>query len=169
MDNPKIQVISLNNGLWDRWCDWFLDVYFSAVEQEIQKGASHAWRRVDRTRRSELKAAFQCLLSRPDEVILQFAFMEDEPIGYFLGLVKECVAEIPAKVGYINGLYVDPSRRRLGVASRLLESGLRWFQTFGIFHYELYVALRSDDSRIFWEKKGFSPSEQVMNLSLTPS
>ncbi|QQR81088.1 MAG: GNAT family N-acetyltransferase [Deltaproteobacteria bacterium] len=168
MDSSQIHIklVSSDNGLWAQCYSWFLDTYFLAVEDEIKKGSARSWRRVDRSQRDELKKVFENLISQKDKTCLLIAFEGDQPRGYFLGIVKDCVAEIPSMVGYINGLYVDPSKRRQKVASRLYEKGIQWFQEHEIFHYELYVALESQEAHQFWSQKGFVLSEQVMNLSL---
>lgn len=165
MDNLQIHLLT-RDTLTEDLFSWFLDTYFRAVEEEIQKGAAKSWRRVDRTQEDHLKKVLENLLSQKNQTCLYVAFIAEKPVGYFLGLVKECVAEIPSKTGYINGLYVESLWRRQGIASQLYQQGLSWFQERNIFHYELYVSAGSQEGQGFWKSKGFEISEQVMNLSL---
>ena len=158
-----LQKISLTDLSWAKCSEWFLETYFLAVENEISKGAARTWRRVDRSQKSELQSTFEALLSQNEKTCLWVAFQDETPVGYFLGLIKDCIAEIPRQMGYINGLYVIPSLRRHQIGSQLYAKGLQWFQERGIRHFELYTAIESEEATRFWSHHGFKVSEQVMN------
>ena len=60
------------------------------------------------------------------DVILYLAYMQDELVGYrtiMPGLLRG-IDGSPVKVGWLSGNWVDPNKRRKGIASLLLESAL---------------------------------------------
>jgi GNAT superfamily N-acetyltransferase len=60
--------------------------------------------------------------------------------------------------GYWNRLYVDPSFRGHGIASRLEAEGLRWFRENGVTHIEDRFAYGN------WRRSGIRPAYEPVSV-----
>lgn len=146
--------------------DWMSSVYCDAVAQEILQNEGKRWRRVDREKRKSVSDTLEKLIRRPDSGCLLVALQGEQRVGYFLGMIKECLAEEPSRIGYVNGLYVLEEQRRLGIGQRLLNAGNDWFRSCGLTLVEIYAAWENNIAKDFWIKNGFHPTEVVMLSSL---
>lgn len=164
-----IQRAGPQTSAWAEDRAWLAEAYCDAIAEEL----THSWvqevRRVDRTRQGEITEMLGPLLQQMNRSILLIARHAQKRIGYFLGLVKDCVAEDPAAVGYVNGLYVVPEYRRLGIAAHLYTEGRHWFAAQGLTAVELYTAVGNAAAAAFWRKHGFCVTEEVMVARLTGS
>ncbi len=167
MQTPiKIYRTFPGTATWTRDREWLAQSYCEAVAEEILHSPCRDWRQIDRQRWPEVAAMLESLLRETSRSALFLAAEGENYSGYFLGLVKDCVAETPARVGYVNGLYVVPPHRSRGVGGLLLEAGTSWFREQGLAAVELYVALENDGARRFWRTRGYQVSEEVLALSL---
>jgi ribosomal protein S18 acetylase RimI-like enzyme len=142
--------------------EWLTTTYFQAVEEEFSHSPIKAYRSMDHSRAGDIRVMLQSVIR--DEGRAYFLLARDGGlnIGYFLGLIKECPGEIPAYVGYVNGLYVTPSQRRQGIAQNLLNQGMNWFKEKNIQIVELYIAVNNQSGRGFWKKNGYESYEEVL-------
>lgn len=152
---------------WPQSRDWFVEAYFQAVTEENQQSPVRQWRHCDRTQTPQLVHLVEQMLAVPDRACLLFAQAGGETRGYFLGWVKEGVAEQPGRVGYVNGLYVAPAWRGRGVGQRLLTAGNAWFREQRLTLVELYTAIDNLGARHFWERNGYTNIEVVMMAPLS--
>jgi len=158
----KIVRISASRKSLREDLEWMSSVYCDAVAQEILQNEGKRWRRVDREKRKNISNTLERLIQRPETGCLLIALHSDERVGYFLGMIKECLAEEPSHIGYVNGLYVVDGQRRLGIGQRLLNAGNDWFRSCGLTLVEIYTAWENGIAKDFWIKNGFRPTEMVM-------
>ncbi len=62
----------------------------------------------------------------------------------------------PARTGYISDLLVEPSCRRRGIGTMLLERMTKWFRGMGLEVVRLHVASCNESAREFWRARGAS-------------
>ena len=151
---------------WKDDLEWLVSVFCDVISEEILQSGAKDLRAVDRSRSAEIHAMFENIGRHTDSACLLMAVAEEKHIGYFLGVVRECLAEIPSRIGYVNGLYVLPSHRRQGIGQKLLDEGNRWFRSQGLPLVELYIASENKSALRFWEKNAYRPSEIVMITEL---
>lgn len=163
-DAPAFTLQELNslNVDFKKHVQWVQELYVLAVTEELSYSPAGAHRRLDPSRSRELAHALESLISDSNRCCLLMAFEGSLPIGYFLGVIKDCVGEDPSRMGYINGLYVLPAARRKKVAQSLLDAGVRWFKSRNLPLVELYVSIQNRAAQGFWRKNGYLPSEEVM-------
>jgi GNAT superfamily N-acetyltransferase len=89
-----------------------------------------------------------------------------EPVGTaWLQLIEKLpnpVAE-PEVHGYVSSLYVEPSRRGVGIGARLLETCLRTCEEEGVDAVLLWPTARS---RALYARHGFAIRDDVMEKRL---
>lgn len=147
---------------WKKDQEWLSDVYGHAVSEEMEHSPYAGSRKIDFSRKHEVSQMLEKLLFEEHHACCYIAEDDHHKVGYFLGMIKDCLAEIPDRIGYINGLYVIPEKRRLKVGQELLESGRRWFLQEGISFVELYIAHLNHEAKSFWKKNGYHVVEEVM-------
>lgn len=59
------------------------------------------------------------------------------------------------KEGYVNEIYVIPSKRKKGIADKLLKSGIDWLQQFKCETINLTVNRKNKIAIKFYEKQNF--------------
>ncbi len=60
--------------------------------------------------------------------------------------------------GYINGVYVQPDRRRRGIARRLMLAAIGWLREKGCVAVRLRA---SEDGRALYTTLGFKPGVEM--------
>jgi GNAT superfamily N-acetyltransferase len=92
----------------------------------------------------------------------------------FVAIHDGCVTgflqlRIDRREGEVLALYVDPSSWRQGVGSSLLAFGESWLEAGGVDTAVLWTATESQQSRRFYERRGWSTTggEQVQHLGPT--
>lgn len=147
---------------WTEDQRWVSETYVRAVSEEMAQTPEPHLRKMDTSKIEDVSSMLEKLLIQVNQSSLFIAEVRGERAGYFLGMIKECLAENPDRIGYINGLYVVPECRRSRIGQELLEAGRRWFRKEGISFVELYVALLNQSAKRFWEKNGYRVVEEVM-------
>lgn len=150
------------SATWRDDLAWMCSQYLEAISEEISQSEGRRWRRADPGRSHEISEALSKILVCPESGCLLIASHGPERMGYFLGMTKDCIAESPSVVGYINGLYVRPPYRSQGIGRRLLRAGYEWFRSQGLRLVELYTAVENDSGKSFWSQQGFIATEVVM-------
>ncbi|MBF0492343.1 MAG: GNAT family N-acetyltransferase [Deltaproteobacteria bacterium] len=154
--------VFLSSPSWKEDFNWFLQNYTKALAEENHHHPLLAWRKIDPSRIEELRFSLETLLAQTEEACLLLAEWEGIQIGYFLGLLKTCLAEDPSRIGYLNGLYVSPEFRQKGVGKSLYQEGLAWFKSRGLNAIELYLAEGNSMGLKFWEKQGYAVAEKIL-------
>ena len=120
----RVHIAHPGTPSWELDRVWLAESYCQAVAEEIRSSPYRLWRSIDPAKYSEVATMLDQLLRDRTRSVMLVATEGDRHIGYFLGLVKDCVAETPPRVGYVNGVYVIPEKRSGGVGSRLLDRGM---------------------------------------------
>lgn len=168
MSSPTEKIFKLNthDALWKDFHPWFVDAYYSAVKEENEHSQAHKFRSMDEHARESVSEMLQAVVRDESRACLFSAQVENKWVGYFLGMIKDCLGENPGRVGYVNGLYVAPSHRSTGIGQRLLDRGNEWFRNQNLNSVELYTAINNKGAIRFWEKNGYAAIEVVMIAKL---
>ena len=143
------------------YLSWMAQGYIFALTEEMKNSSLRHVRRVEPDRVNEIYSLLSQLVQVPDKACLLIAHNQSELMGYFLGFLKDCLAETPAQIGYVNGLYVLPPFRRQQVAQQLIENGLEWFRSKNISLIELYITQGNQTATELWKKNGFFATDTV--------
>ena len=65
-------------------------------------------------------------------------------------------------VGFLEGLYVDPARRRRGIARKLCRAVEDWAASLGCSEFASDVYLGNENSQRAHEALGFEETERVV-------
>ncbi len=147
---------------WPSDLAWVTSIYYEGMNEEIEQSPASQWRKMDLHRDREVSRFFEELVSREDRSCLLFVEVDQRRVGYFLGMIKDCLAETPAQMGYINGLYLLPSYRKMGLGQKLLNEGHAWFRSYNLQLVELYTACGNAAAKKFWMKNGYLKTEEVL-------
>ncbi|MBI2765687.1 MAG: GNAT family N-acetyltransferase [Chloroflexi bacterium] len=106
----------------------------------------------------EFSASLRDMLARPESVAL-VAEEDGHVVGFVSGGLEanqpDRVPERHATIGY---LYVEPVRRRNGIARKLFEAVAAWAEKQeGVTHLEMTVLADDKDASEFWRSVGFTP------------
>ncbi len=166
-----MEIIQVNQGIkdTDRTISKISEMYLTALEEENSHAPMGELRTVNKNQKKDIESFFFKLLS-PELENQACLFISQnsskEIVGYFLGMIKECLAETPDRIGYINGLYVTSDHRKASLGRQLLAHGLEWFKNRNISLVELYTSFNNSAARAFWAKQGFLQNEIVLMKKL---
>ncbi len=71
---------------------------------------------------------------------------------------------LSSPVGYIEGIYVDPSRRGLGLSRRLLREGEQWCRSQGCTEIATDAELDNQDAQQFHAHMGFEETYRIVEF-----
>jgi ribosomal protein S18 acetylase RimI-like enzyme len=91
-------------------------------------------------------------VTTPDRHIMLLACEGDAVYGAIYGLVDSERSD----AGRIGGMWVDPSRRRQGVARALLQAVLRWARQRRMKHLGLWAPLENAGAIALYRRAGFA-------------
>jgi len=138
------------------------------AELRLQFLAEH--RGIDRGDLSEgFRATTVDFLRRHDEAGTGRSWLAvhgDVPIGVVTMLLLDLAPrpeDASGHEGYLINMYVDPAHRRGGVGRELLTAVRRCAEELGLRRLVLYA---TDEGRPLYERAGFGPNEQWMELRL---
>lgn len=114
------------------------------------------------------------LLGRTDgkAAILVAARPEGGLCGYAeVGLRPFADGCVTSPVGYLEGIWVDPDRRRHGIATALVEGAAAWARARGMREFASDAALDNVASLEWHRAAGFEEAERVVcfRMSLEPA
>ncbi|MBA3824400.1 MAG: GNAT family N-acetyltransferase [Ktedonobacterales bacterium] len=89
--------------------------------------------------------------------LLMLAEHHDPPLFH-----ERCWVELVA-------LYVAPTRRRGGLAYRLLEAARAWTAARGLDRLQLYVTASNATAKAFYQRCGLVPVQEIWRLEVTPT
>jgi ribosomal protein S18 acetylase RimI-like enzyme len=106
-------------------------------------------------------------------VVLLVAVLRHEPeetiVGYILGSLEERDwSDLRDACGKIHDVYVDPSVRRRGVASHLVEDAVMRLSAMGAPRVVLMTAERNEHARHLFSRLGFRPTMVEMTREAKP-
>jgi GNAT superfamily N-acetyltransferase len=104
----------------------------------------------------------QRLLADPRRRVL-VGTIDDAVVGMATGRVDP-VGE--ASIGIVDGLYVEPACRRVGVGTRLLEGLIGWFEASGCRSVDATALPGDRDTKNFFEGSGFKARLITMHKPL---
>ncbi len=89
-------------------------------------------------------------------------------IAFISGEVRDCCLPISIvrKVGYINGAFVLPGYRRLGVMKKLESMLLEYFKRQGLSYIELNVITGNLLGKRSWESLGYKTFREQMRKKI---
>jgi ribosomal protein S18 acetylase RimI-like enzyme len=95
------------------------------------------------------------------------AIDQDKPVGIITGRIYTTllIRRLPKK-GHISNLFIEPTHRKKGLASKLANELLNWFKTEGIEDVHLGAALQNDPALQMFKKLGFQEYAIEMKKSL---
>ncbi len=98
------------------------------------------------------------------------AWADDEPVGL---LMLDGHTDSPLfrhrHWAELVALYVAPSQRGSGLATRLVAAGSAWAHAQGYDRVQLYVTRSNLSAQHFYVRHGFAPVQEVWRLELEPS
>lgn len=75
-------------------------------------------------------------------------------------IVAHCILRIESdeasEFGLFSTFYVEPSARRLGIASRLIQEGEAWFQQHGLREFRTYTAETNEPLHRLMRRHGYA-------------
>lgn len=160
-----IEKLNPSNKNYSDCLDWISEQYIRAIEEESHFTAGVS-RKVDPNGKWQVKQALSQILSAPHQAFMLLASHAEIKVGYFLGLIKYCVAEIPSQIAYVNGLYVIPEYRKQQIATQLVLSGYEEFRKMNLSVVELYITTKNEAAKAFWKKLGYQRTEEVFINSI---
>jgi ribosomal protein S18 acetylase RimI-like enzyme len=66
----------------------------------------------------------------------------------------------------VEGLYVAPSHRCVGIAHALLNRAYEWAESQGIRRIQLYVTASNERARLLYTEQGFAITQAIMRKTL---
>ncbi|MBD2020115.1 GNAT family N-acetyltransferase [Leptolyngbya sp. FACHB-36] len=105
-------------------------------------------------------------IEEPNELYL-CAESDGEIVGYLEGsIVQAFELYVPVKSFHVSVVYVLPKNRRLGIATRLIETALQWSGEKGCQEANLNVLVQNE-AQYLYEKLGFSVAEYKMKRQIS--
>jgi len=93
------------------------------------------------------------------------AQLDDKVIGFILGEVSGWEFGVPASVGWIDTIGVDPEYQKRGVAKALMDELIKNFRTAGVKNIYTLVNWSDWDLLQFFRRMGFTRGDMI-NLEL---
>ena len=157
--------IALNNNIQiekasTQDIDAIVELHMEALKEEFSFSAASEFRSVNYEAKESVRDFFENTIYSDDFHLL--IAHKNEVIGFALFLEHAPLAEIPKRVGYVNGIYVKPELRGQGIADSFIENAICWFRSRNVEILELSATVGSDRVNGFWKKWGFKPLEQTL-------
>ena len=93
-----------------------------------------------------------------NEHLLLGAFLGTELVGYLFAFIfANYPGYLPAKIGFVNDLFVREDQRRRGIGRSLLAHAEDWFRAQKISFFQLSVAYNNQTALAFWRSCGYRP------------
>lgn len=142
--------------------EWLSESYQKAVAEELASHPKISERQIDLSKKSEVKYYLETLIAdKGQNCFLILKNQDKKPCGYFFATIRDYLGETPPKVGYINGIYIEPALRHQQLGQKLLDEALLWFKKMNLPFVELYTSVGNEAAKKFWKKNGFAVTEEV--------
>jgi ribosomal protein S18 acetylase RimI-like enzyme len=91
------------------------------------------------------------------------AFDDERIVGYITIFIREQVDFYAIKkVGAISGLMVHKDYRRRGIASKLLNASLAFFEKKNVKYFTVYTAVANEAAIRFYKRHGMHPLHMTL-------
>lgn len=101
-----------------------------------------------------------------DKQVIWMAKVDSEAIGFTIFSIRTDYVEGATKspTGYLEGIYIKPSFRKMGIAKRLIQLGETWCKTKGCSQIGSDTWLKNIESRDFHKRIGFWEEEELVHF-----
>jgi aminoglycoside 6'-N-acetyltransferase I len=98
---------------------------------------------------------------------LYFAFVAEDEAGRLVGFAEIAVRSYaegapPGPAAYLEGIWVEPDRRRRGIARAMLGAAEQWARSAGLRHFGSDAAIDNEASRLWHLAAGFAEVERLV-------
>lgn len=101
--------------------------------------------------------------------VLLIAEDQERPVAFLVGTIEP---EVPIfwipECGWIHDVWVEPSHRRTGIASALVQSAVERFDAMGVAQVRLDTGSFNEQARQVFARAGFRPCVVELIRTLTP-
>ena len=103
------------------------------------------------------------ILSSKDRVCLLVRAPNDDAVGFIEVSLRNVVdGVLGGPVGYIEGIYLVPSWRGLGLGPAMIEAVAEWFRSEGCRDMATDAEIENDDAQQFWSGLGFEETWRIV-------
>lgn len=116
----------------------------------------------------ELEQEFAGLLTEPEAAV--FLKLEDGiPVGFAQCQLRHDYVEgtETSPVGYLEGIYVEPPFRRIGIAGTLLAACEDWTRALNCREFASDCELDNGESLLFHKRLGFTEANRIICFTKT--
>ena len=135
----------------------------AATERDLK-----VWRAMREDLYAGVDAAFNefemaLILGSTDRACLLVRAPNDEAVGFIEVSLRNVVDGcLGGPVGYIEGIYLVPSWRGLGLGPGMIEAAAEWFQSQGCRDMATDAELENRDAQQFWSDLGFEETWRIV-------
>ncbi len=109
------------------------------------------------------EAEMTLMLASDDRACLLVRDPEDEAIGFIEVSLRNVVDGcLGGPVGYIEGIYLVPNWRGLGLGPAMIEAAATWFRAQGCRDMATDAELDNEDAQQFWSELGFDETWRIV-------
>ncbi len=125
------------------------------LQQHLEQSNPDIWR-ITKAGQQKLIQDVINMLSEDQSLVL---VAEDKAhlIGFANGRITHRTEYTPAKVGFINMIFVQKNYRRRGIGTQLIHELCYYFESANIQHISLRYVLGDTEAEAFWHYLGFQP------------
>lgn len=103
------------------------------------------------------------ILSSRDRACLLVRAPNDDAVGFIEVSLRNVVdGVVGGPVGYIEGIYLVPSWRGLGLGPAMIEAVAEWFRSEGCRDMATDAEIENDDAQQFWSDLGFEETWRIV-------
>lgn len=103
------------------------------------------------------------ILGSPDRACLLVRAPDDEAVGFIEVSLRNVVDGcLGGPVGYIEGIYLVPSWRGLGLGPGMIDAVAQWFRAQGCRDMATDAELDNRDAQQFWSELGFEETWRIV-------
>ncbi len=129
-----------------------LDVW-RAMREDLYEGVDDAF--------NEFEMAL--IVGSPDRACLLVRAPNDEAVGFIEVSLRNVVDGcLGGPVGYIEGIYLIPSWRGLGLGPGMIDAAAEWFRVQGCRDMATDAELENEDAQQFWNELGFEETWRIV-------
>lgn len=112
----------------------------------------------------ELKYVFLELLQNPEKHVIFLFNNQDEKVGFLHLSIRTDYVEgsDSSPTGYVEGIYVKPDFRRIGISQALFQHGEKWLKEKGCHQVGSDIHIDNQASYDFHTNMGFKESARLI-------
>ncbi|HEU4929862.1 MAG TPA: GNAT family N-acetyltransferase [Candidatus Krumholzibacteria bacterium] len=139
-----------------------------SLAEATQKDA-RTWRAMREDLYSDIPPEFHdaemaLMLASDDRACLLVRDPDDEAVGFIEVSLRNVVDGcLGGPVGYIEGIYLVPNWRGLGLGPAMIEAAATWFRAQGCRDMATDAEIDNDDAQQFWSELGFEETWRVVH------